>query len=52
MCCHRNLRENEAQTLSVRLTEEQTPWYSKSQTEEDHDPPLAGDLSPVVDCSP
>jgi hypothetical protein len=27
--CHVNLRENEAQTLSVRRTEYHSPWYSK-----------------------
>jgi hypothetical protein len=26
--CHVNLRENEAQTLSVRRTEYHSPWYN------------------------
>jgi hypothetical protein len=31
--CHVNLRENEAQTLSVRRTEYHSPWYS-NQTDQ------------------
>jgi hypothetical protein len=41
MCCHTGLGENQAQKRSVRLTELHSPWYSKPQTEEDHDSPPA-----------